>query len=193
LPERSEYRVVPLREGSYYSGTMSESQNPRERSYTSGSGSEIADALADVMKDQAEKAKVRKQAPAPRSRGTSPLKWGLLLALAGLSAYLWLAPPDWLLPSPPEPPPPALQEAGLRMEIALQARSVEAFREARGRLPESLQEAGDPYAEVEYARLDGGRYVLWMEGEVGRVEYDSRASLDEFLGDARRIIMEGGP
>ncbi len=155
---------------------------------------EMASALADVLEDQATKAKRRAKAPRPTERRAGPAILGLLAVLATVSAYLWFGNPAWLQPDPPEPLPLLVQDAGLRMEVYLQALRVEEFREREGRLPNTLEEAGDPFSEVGYVRLDGARYRLSLsrfEPDL-TVEYDSGQPLGEFLGNAPQLIRGVG-
>lgn len=171
---------------------MNERKKPESSTSGRVSGREMADALADVMKDQNEKAASREVAGARAERRTSPVTWVAFLLLSAFSGYLWLGSPSWLQPETPNPVTPALHDAGLRMEIYNQALLVESFKGLQGRLPNSLAEAGDPFTVVQYERLDGDRYRLIMTGEGEALEYRSGDPLLEFLGDAPRVIEEGG-
>jgi len=154
----------------------------------------MADALAEVLKDQTAKAETRKVAEAKKKtkrKKTSPLAWVALIVFAGLSGYVWFGSPTWLESDPP-PISPALSDAGLRLEVFQQALRIEEFREVEGRLPEDLAEAGDPFTEVEYERLGDDRYRLAYSGPLGAVEYSSTDSLDAFLGNALQVIRQGG-
>ena len=151
----------------------------------------MADALADVMKEQSEKAQLRGERGPGGRRTTSSGTWVAFVILSVFAGYLWVGSPSWLLPTPPDPISPALGEAGLRMEVFHQALLVEEFRDQEGRLPNSLSEAGDPFSEVEYFRENGQSYRLAFAGAEGRVEYTSTDSLELFLGDAPQIIREG--
>ena len=156
------------------------------------SGRDMADALADVLRDQSEKAQ-RREGQGPRGkRTTSAGSWVALIILSLFSAYLWFGSPSWLQPRAPDPISPALEDAGLRMEIFDQALLVEDFRDREGRLPNSLSEAGDPFSEVDYLRGDGQTYRLTAAGMSGTVEYTSTDSLELFLGDAPQVIRGGG-
>lgn len=150
----------------------------------------MADALADVMKDQNEKAKIRQAGPS-KKRKTSPATWMAFFILSALSAYVWFGSPPWLAPSPPSLSP-ALADAGLRMEVFQQALLIEAFREVEGRLPSDLAEAGNALTEVEYDRIDALNYRLGLAGQTGAVEYVSTESLDAFLGNSLQVVRQGG-
>lgn len=156
------------------------------------SGKDMADALADVLQEQSEKARRREEQGPRRKRSASSGKWVALVSLSIFSGYLWIGSPSWLQPAPPEPISPALVDAGIRMEIFDQALLVEDFRDREGRLPNSLSEAGDPFSEVDYVRGDGQTYRFTAAGTSGTVEYSSTDSLELFLGDAPRVIRGGG-
>jgi hypothetical protein len=152
----------------------------------------LADAVAEVMKDQAEKAVVREEALAPLDQPPSATPWIALGVLTLISLFLWFGSPGFLETSPLEPLPPDVQEAGVRMEIYLQALKVQEYLRDEGRLPNSLAEAGDPFSPVEYERMDRRSYRLWLQGPAGIVELTTADSLEAFLGNARQIIGGGG-
>ena len=108
-----------------------------------------------------------------------------------LSLYLWFGSPSFLATGLVEPIPPALEEAGLRMEVHLQTLNVEEFLQKEGRLPNSLSEAGDPFTVVEYERLDRRTFRLWAPGPAGIIEYASGDSLELFLGETKAVILRG--
>lgn len=152
----------------------------------------MADALADVLQEQTKKSDSgRSPGKGGGKKKTSPATWLLLVLFSGLSAYIWLGTPTWLASGPP-PIPPALVEAGIRLELFQEALLVEDFLEAEGRLPKDLTEAGDPYAEAEYQQVDPTTYRLALAGPRGIVEYVSRDSLELFLGDAEMVVRTGG-
>ena len=168
------------------------SEPPKRPSAERVSGKDMADALADVLKDQSEKAQLRQKRGARGKKTTSTFTWVALIILSIFSAYLWVGSPSWLQPRAPDPISPALEDAGLRMEVFHQALLVEDFREREGRLPNSLSEAGDPFSEVDFVRGDGQTYRLTASGASGTVEYASIDSLELFLGDAPQVIRGGG-
>jgi hypothetical protein len=150
----------------------------------------MADALADVLHEQKTKAEIEKERAAQRKRGTSPFTWVAFVVLSAVSAYLWIVSPDWLHPEPPEPIPMILEDAGLRMEVFNVALQVEGYRDRVGRLPNSLEEAGNPVSSVEYRQVGSSAYQLAIAGPNVRVEYSSTDSLELFLGDAEQVIRE---
>ncbi len=152
---------------------------------------EYADALGDVMRDEERKKAAATGPSGSARRRTSPMMWLVFSVLCVVSGYLWLASPGFLRPAPPRPLPASLVEAGLRVEVALQARRIEAYREREGRLPVSLQEAGNPFTTVRYVREDAQSYRLSADQEGIHVGYSSGESLESFLGDARQVILGG--
>ena len=169
--------------------TMDEDHNGQPPGPMADKG--IDDAIAHVLEEQAEKAKNRDEAPVPREGGSSPLVWGAFVVFTALSAYVWFAPPAWLDVPVSEPMSSELAEAGIRMEVYLQAVNVQEFLESERRLPNSLEELGDPFTLVVYERLDADRYRLSMDGPDGVVMYQSTDSLDGLMGDAMQTIREG--
>lgn len=119
------------------------------------------------------------------------MTWLVFVLLCIVSGYLWLGSPAFLRPAPPPPLPARLVEAGLRVEVTLQAMRVNAYRDREGSLPVSLAEAGNPSTTVRYVRDDDQGYQLSADqGEV-HVAYSSGESLEAFLGNAREVILGG--
>jgi len=171
---------------------MNMREDPKSSPAGRVSGRDVADALADVLRDQNEKAKSRLDAPSKGGkRKTSRATWAVFVVSSALLGYVWLGSPSWISTSPPLPSP-AMADAGLRMEVFGQALLIEEFRETEGRLPNDLSEAGDPFSEVEYHRIDARDYRLNFAGRGGTVESASTETLATVLGNARRGIRLGG-
>lgn len=153
----------------------------------------MAGALADVMKDQAQKAQSQKAAETQgkKRRKTHPITWGAFILFSAFSAYIWIASPEWL-ESGPDPLPAALVDAGLRMEVYQQALLINRFVDVSQRLPRGLEDLGGPETRVTYAPLGGLDYRLELTGPQGTVAYVSTEPLDQFLGNSRQIIRQGG-
>ena len=155
---------------------------------TEGPSSELYETLADVLRDQEEKALEGTQRPIPwGERHRLSLSISLVLLMA-ISVLLWASPPAWLHSPGAGPLPAGTAEAGLRMEVYLQAIRVRSFQAHERRLPNSLEEAGDPHSIVIYERLDAERYRLSVEGPGGSMVYESSQSPDDFLGDAPAVL-----
>ena len=153
----------------------------------------MAGALADVMQDQAQKIQSRQDVEAQRKKRKrpSPIRWVALVLLSAVLAYIWLGSPTWL-ESGPAPIPPALAEAGLRMEVFQQAVVVNQFLEQRGRLPQDISETGARASDVIFTPLNAQTFRLELSTPLGEVEYVSSQPLDEFLGNSFEVIRQGG-
>ena len=170
---------------------MNSPDPPKRPAANRVSGKEMADALADVLKDQTDKGENRGKGPPQMGRKTSPMVWAALVVFSVLSGYVWFGSPSWLAYAPPGVPA-TLAEAGLRMEVFQQAVLVEEFLEDEGRLPNDLAEAGDPFSDVEYDKIDARTFRLASSADGHAVEYISTDSLNVFLGNALQIIRRGG-
>lgn len=170
---------------------MDDKKQPSWPAETEGPSSEVFDTLADVLREEEKKAKVRDEIPVPWGRRHRlPLLISLLF-LTVLSFFLWVFPPGWLLPNGPPSLSPAVADAGLRMEVYLQAVRILDFQAREGRLPNSLEEAGDPHSAVRYERLDPERFRVSVQGPEGSATFDSGQSLSDFLGNAPAILGVG--
>ena len=161
------------------------STTPR-RQATSG---EYGDALSDILKDQARRKELRSApGPKPGRRRLHPI---VPPVLALISIWLWAFPPAALRPVVPTIPL-ANQEAGLRMEMVIQAGKVLQFLEENGRLPDDLQEVGDSSDAVGYIALAGN--VFQLTGETGEITitFTSTEPLEELLADALTIVSGNG-
>ncbi len=150
----------------------------------------MAAALADVLEHAAKTADAQERAGKPH-RYTSPLHWFSLGILTAVSAYFWIGPPEWMQPEPPPQPTAQLEEAGLRMNLYLQAMRIESFRAAEGRLPASLVEAGDPIGNVVYRRIDEQTYHLSGTSDNLVLGFTSTEPLETLLADAMEVIQRG--
>ena len=148
---------------------------------------ERAQALAAVLRDQKRRAEREPVPPAaPRNQRARVVAF---LASLVLAIYVWFGSPPWAQPYVPPAPTPAEAEAGLRMGMYLQAQRIEVFREANGRLPLSLDEAGERLPGVEYEQITGEVYRLRGRTADRRVTYVSAQPAQEFLANAHRIVL----
>ncbi len=97
----------------------------------------------------------------------------------------------WIQPEPPPPPTVQLEEAGLRLNLYLQAMRIEGFRVDEGRLPESLVEVGDPIDNIDYQRIDEQTYHLSGTSDNMVLGFTSTEPLETLLSDAMVVIRRG--
>ena len=147
--------------------------------------SEYGDALSDVLKDQVRRGELRSAAaPKPKRTRVHP---SVPPTLALLSIWLWVFPPSALIPEVPTIPP-AVQEAGLRMEMFIQFNNILRYRSEHGNLPDGLDDLGDRPDGVQYTRLADG--VFQLSGRTGDVivDYTSTEPVADLLADATAIV-----
>jgi len=149
-----------------------------------------ARALAEVLRDQAERAEAALEAEERRDQ-RARVRRGVLTGTWLVVAWVWLATPSWLRVDPPPPPPVAAEAQSLRLNVFLQSQAIEAYRLERGRLPFVLQEAGPPFRGMEYRRFDSRSYEV--EGRSDRVilRYHSDQPSMEFVGAAAALLATG--
>lgn len=146
-------------------------------------------AVGAVMTRVAEKAA---KAEAQAVRGLSrpkPLKLILLASLAVLNLILWLTDPQWLHFKEPQAPAMQYYQDSWKMAAYLQAQRIEEYRKEKQQLPAKADDVHFPVHGVDYLRVTQDQYQLAAGVGNGRVVYDSRIPLSEWLG--RSIIRLG--
>ncbi|MBW3533690.1 MAG: hypothetical protein KY453_00515 [Gemmatimonadetes bacterium] len=144
--------------------------------------------LIEFLRDQERRARLWVQKPRRRVPAAATLG---IVALISAAAWLWMLPPDWVQPNLPPPVPAEFHEAGLRLGMYLQAQQIEAFRRQRGRLPDVLQETGEPVPGMYYRRLNAREYRLHGVTPRLALTYVSTDSLTIFLSNAHRVVGFG--
>lgn len=148
---------------------------------------ERARALAEVLRDQEERAESARQTEERKDK-RHRFRRGSLIATWLAAAYVWIATPAWLTVQP-APPPTAEEEAqALRVNVFLQSQAIEAYRIERGRLPYVLQEAGPPFRGMEYRRVDSRSYELQGRSDRVLLRYSSDESPFLFAGTATDLL-----
>ena len=164
---------------------MDEEHRDESASPQPSQASEYGDALSDVLKDQERRDELRSTATSKPARPRVHPSIPPVLAL--FSIWLWAFPPAVLIPEVPTIPP-AVQEAGLRMNMLVQLNQIQQFLSEYGRLPETLDEVGERPDGVQYTRLSDG--VFQLSGKSGdvTVDYTSTEPLAELAADAMAIV-----
>ena len=165
---------------------MSENELQPPDRYSPSEEKERLRAGDDVMRDQALRDVLRDVAyKRPRASLRAHVA---ATVLAMIALVTWLLPVPGLRPDIPFPIPPADEHAGLRFATYVQAQQVEAFRQTRGRLPDVLQETGEPLPGMSYERLDARTYRLGGATERSSVNWVSSDSLTALLRDADKRL-----
>ncbi|MGK7312022.1 MAG: hypothetical protein ACN0LA_07245 [Candidatus Longimicrobiales bacterium M2_2A_002] len=153
-------------------------------------GGDRYETLLEVLeheKTQAARSSALEAAERQKRAGRRTPYWPVAVLLA-ITAWLWIFPPAFLRLDPPPPQPVGQEEAVLRFTVYVQAQRIKAFRQANGRLPETLEEVGEPLPDVRYTVLQPGLYQL--TGSTGRVTvtYRSDLPLEEFVGSGADVL-----
>lgn len=149
-----------------------------------------ARALAEVLRDQLQRAEAARVAEERRGR-RARVRRGVLIGTWAVVAYVWLATPSWLRVEPPPPPAVAAEAQSLRLNVFLQTQAIEAYRLQRGRLPYILQEAGPPFLGMEYRRFDSRSYELQGRSDRVILRYHSDQPAMDFVGGAADLLASG--
>jgi hypothetical protein len=144
---------------------------------------ELLDAAQAAVADAKAKAEARSGGTGPRSRSRDLVTVvGLAITLAGfaLAAYR----PAWFLTPPPEPEPPVIQEASVRLTLVREAQRISGWRMTNGRLPIDQAEAGTPVAGLAYDRINDSVFAVSLPFGASVVTLRSTDSLSTFIGGA---------
>jgi hypothetical protein len=151
---------------------------------------ERARALAEVLRDQAERIDTAREAEERRYRRARTRRMVLVGTWLG-AAYVWIFSPSWTNIQPAERPPISQEARALRLNLFLETQAIEAYRAERGRLPYVLQEAGPPFRGVEYVRRDSHTYELRGASDRVRLRYFSEEPPLDFVGNAADLLTSG--
>jgi hypothetical protein len=147
-------------------------------------------AFDTVLKTAAEEREIERLAAEARRRNRGASRLLLVLCavvLTFVSVYLYVERPEWAFAALSLPESPAVREASLRIGVANAAQHIERYRQQRGQLPVTLEQAGANGAGISYQRTAAG-YQLEGEGEGVRVSFTSGESLTRFVGKSFEVI-----
>ena len=150
----------------------------------------LLEAFDTVLKTAAEERELERLAAEARrrNRGVSRLLLVLCTVIViFVSVYLYVERPEWIFPVASAPESPAVRQASLRISVANAAQHIERYRQQRGQLPVTLEQAGANGAGVSYQRTAAG-YQLEGENEGIRVSFTSGESLTRFVGNSFEVI-----
>jgi hypothetical protein len=147
-------------------------------------------AFDTVLKTAAEERELERLAAEARRRGRGASRLLLVVCtviVTFVSVYLYVERPEWIFPVASPPESPAVRQASLRISVANAAQHIERYRQQRGQLPATLEQAGANGAGVSYERTAAG-YQLEGESEGIRVSFTSGESLTRFVGNSFEVI-----
>ena len=148
---------------------------------------EAFDTVIKTAAEERERERLAAQARR-RNRGVSRLLLVLCTVIVSfVSVYLYLERPEWIFPVASPPESPAVRQASLRISVANAAQHIERYRQQRGQLPVTLEQAGANGAGISYQRTAAG-YQLEGQDEGIRVSFTSGESLTRFVGNSFEVI-----
>lgn len=151
----------------------------------------LIEAYEKVLVADAEKREKDLSAPpaGPPKRRAHPVVVLSLMILAIVGGYVAIARPPWVFERGAPVEPASMQEASLRLAMAMQFQRIERFRAQSGRLPTTVEEAGPVMPGVRYqARHPDGFTLTGTNGTV-TLTLQSSESLSAFVGNSYELIQ----
>lgn len=126
---------------------------------------ERAEAEADVgavMRRKHEQA-AKREALEHRKHHAPPIKGLLLLARVCFNLYIWLGNPGWLTYNQPSGLSIDYSQSSWEVAVYLQRQRIEEYRQAKGHIPATAQQAGPTVHGVHYTPIEQKNYELDWE------------------------------
>jgi hypothetical protein len=120
-------------------------------------GQETADVVKAVLEHAAARDEAAKKKTAPKAQPIWMLPMGLTLAV--LATFLLVAPPPWVVVNPIAAQAPEDVVENLQSAFFFYGSKIETYRQANGRLPQTLAEAGVTVEGLQYS-VSGENYML---------------------------------
>ena len=143
----------------------------------------VAAMVSEIMEEARKNA--AEANPQPSRRIPSWVSAGIVFAMC---AWVWIAPPAWLVPQPVGAPSREYREARVRIALALHAQRIEAYRASHGRLPQTKEDVGIVSDQVAYDRADSLSYELIGRVDGQPVSYKSSQPRDRYLAEAMTAL-----
>ncbi len=148
----------------------------------------LIDAFETVMQAESEHASPMVGSGRRLPRRTRPFAWVVLVASTSLFAIGASTRAPWLGFPQPLDEQPIVQEASLRLAIALEAQRIVRYQREHGALPSRLEDAGPVVPGVRYHRGTGGDFELRGSNGDASAMYRSSEGLRRFVGSSYDIV-----
>ena len=145
-------------------------------------------AVGAVMRREEEKEAKRAEQEHRRTH-TPPVKLILFVTLVAFNAYLWFANPEWLRYNEPQAPSIDYYQSSWKIAVYLQRQRIEEYRQVKGHIPATAQQAGQPVRGVQYTPIEMKDYQLAAGAGPKQIVYQSNDSLSVMMG--RTLVMMG--
>ena len=152
---------------------------PGETGFSLASGEERP-SWSEAVSQASTHVQQRKLAIEEAAERQKPKSRGLLLVEAAVIFAGVIAWDIYVYTRPQEIPPPAEEAVDLRWFVSDVVELIEDFHAEQGRLP-TRADLGDLLDEEFSYDIRGEGYVVGLEGEGARVEYDGSVPLDEWV------------
>ena len=143
--------------------------------------------VAAIVTEIMEEARKNAEEPAP-SKSRFIHSYVAAALVFAMCAWVWIAPPAWLIPRPVAAPSREYREASTRVALALHAQRIEAYRASHGRLPRTKQEVGILSDQIDYDRADSLTFELASRVDGQPVTYKSSQPRDRYLAEAMTAL-----
>lgn len=138
-------------------------------------------AVGAVMRREDEKA-AKRDALEHRKQHTPPLKAILFVSLVFFNLYLWVGNPGWLTYNQPSGLSIDYYQSSWELAVYLQRQRIEEFRQLKGHLPVTAQQAGPAVHGVQYTPIQQKTYELTAGDGAKKIIYHSTDSLSALMG-----------
>jgi hypothetical protein len=153
---------------------------------------ERALALKEVM-DHAVKVQKETTGPFGRRKKTGRIWAAVIICvpLLALSVYSYVAKPEFIW-GPKDTMSPVVREANVRFALFLMAQRVEAYHEAHGSYPATL-DAIEPAPDVRYRLMSDSVFEMRSMGNGAEIVFRSDQDVSAFLGNSIQVIQGTTP
>jgi hypothetical protein len=145
------------------------------------------EAIRDVM-DYAARVTIQTALAKPmRSIRARPIALGILALMSlAVTAFAFLAEPDWVFGPAPAGASAEERDAHLRYAMFLAAQRIESLRDSTGEAPPSLQAIGEDWSGLSYQPMELGGFELRGRTAAGdEIVFKSGESLAALVTDVR--------
>lgn len=146
-------------------------------------------ALRDVMEHAVRTTRAVANAKPMVSWRSRPIILGALAVVcASLTAYVFIARPDFVWGSDPSALPASQREAGVRLGMYFLAQRLEQYRADETSLPENLDFTNESWPGITYSLVSDSVFELRATVDSVEVVFRSDQPVDQFLGSSMQRV-----
>jgi outer membrane receptor protein involved in Fe transport len=170
---------------------MSQDTTPASSATATPQKKALLDAFDTVLRTAVEERELERLAADARRRNRGISRLLLVVCttvIIFVLVYLYVERPEWAFPAPTAPESTAVRQASLRITIANAVQHVERYRQQRGALPSTLEQAGANGAGLIFNTTSDGGYRVLGDGDGVQIMFSSGESLTRFIGNSFEVI-----